>query len=71
MAAEYKLVCNYLWSYANDATCMKKICEVFKQIKVQDKYFLKEFLLCYLFKIFVNKLVNMATVKVHGYSKAM
>ena len=41
--------------YDSDAICMKKFYEVFKQIKVQDKYFLKDFLLCYLFKIFVNK----------------
>ena len=41
--------------YDSDAICMKKFYEVFKQIKVQDKYFLKDFLLCYLFIIFVKK----------------
>ena len=55
LAAEYNLVCKYLWSYDNDAICMKKFYEAFKQIKLQDKYFLKDFLLCYLFKLFVNK----------------
>ena len=55
MAAECKFICKYLWSYANDAIRMKKFYQAFQQIKVANKYFMKDFLLCYLFKIFANK----------------
>ena len=51
---------------------MKKFYKAFKQIKVQNKYFLEDFLLRYLFKIFVNKhWFNVVTVKVHDYCKAV
>ena len=43
LAAEYNLVCKYLWSYDNDAICMKKFYEAFKQIKLQDEIFFERF----------------------------
>ena len=41
LAAECKLLCKVLLSYANDALCMK-LYKAFKQSKVQNKYILKD-----------------------------